>query len=217
MRPQSPRCCSNENDHENDGMMDGTWSRGEPVNRLDQENVWWPPVNHLRKSRKLDPLPVKCLERNFFWFTTVLAAVAHSLQLPHARRTNAGVRPRQVGQRIRPRRSQCAGRCRCAGGTAPAMAAPATWPGNQGMVCIAPTYQFRSHHVLCSAMSCSLPAYGMVPAHSAGKLRAKESCPPPCGPACKWCGLQCRGGAPLPPHRLCEVWATPTHGAPADA
>jgi hypothetical protein len=36
------------------------------------ETHWWPQVNHLRKPRKLDPLPVKSLELKFVWSPTVL-------------------------------------------------------------------------------------------------------------------------------------------------
>ncbi len=65
------------------GMTDGTWSRVEPVNRLKNSgNSWWPPLNHLRKLRKLDPSPLKCLERKNLWTTTVEQNLYVLLRLP---------------------------------------------------------------------------------------------------------------------------------------
>jgi hypothetical protein len=59
--------------------MDGTRSRGEPENHLENAgNSWEPLVNHLRKPWKLVALPVKHLERKIFWSPTVYSLAGNA-------------------------------------------------------------------------------------------------------------------------------------------
>jgi hypothetical protein len=102
--------------------IDGTQSRGEPVNHLDNPaNSCWPPVNHLRKSWKLVALPVKHLERTIIWSPTVVlkrlqghrllkrlpAFILHSIQPPY--RPPAAATSPPVPRHLKRRHGQAGG------------------------------------------------------------------------------------------------------------